>query len=223
MLKLFILSLFFTFLFAQNPTIYALLGDVIYDNAQEMKTLTDIPSFSNDKQKIVDYIQQCDKLKEQGFSIESGDTKYNKTDYLNDLRRLSKSNDQFVRLANSKFVQSMDNNDSQTFKTLVDLKIINKSIVKEKVRDFISKHEAELESTQYYITYKEDLEKEKLEQERLNKIREERLRKKKLSNIERIRKSDKERQESLKKELEKMVDDKKKEIYKEQKKGLENY
>jgi len=223
MLKLFIISIFFLLSFAQNPAIYSLLGDVVYNNVDEIKKLSDIPSFSYEKQKILDYAVECEQLKNKGFSIEAGDTKYDKAAYLAELRTLSKVNDQFVMLANSRFADSMENNDTQTFKQLVDLKIVDKSAVKEKVKDFIANHESELENTQYYITYKEDLEKDKLEQERLKKIKDAQQRKEKFSKIERIRDKDKERQDSLHKELEKMVEDKKKEIYKQQKEGLENY
>lgn len=223
MLKLFILPLLFIFSFAQNPAVYALLGDVVYDNVSDIKKLSDIPAFSQDKEKISEYTLQCEELKEKGFSIESGDTKYDKLTYLNELRRLSKLNDEFIRLANSKFRESMENNDTQTFKELVDLKIVNKPSQKEKLREFISTHEAELQDTQYYATYIDDLEKDKIEQARLKKMREAQAKKNKYSNIERIRNSDKKRQESLQKELQQMVNEKKKEIYKQQKEGLENY
>ncbi|MBU0631932.1 hypothetical protein KKA17_04745 [bacterium] len=223
MLKLFLLTFLYIFSFAQNPTIYSLLGDVIYNNSDEIEKLSEIAVFSEDKEKISDYVMQCEALKEKGFSIESGETKYDKSEYLNSLRKLSKQNDQFVRLANSKFRNSIQSDDIQTFKALVDMNIINKSIIKSKVNNFILNHEFELQDSIYYTLYKADLEKERLEQAHLKKIREANKKKEKLSKIERIREKDKNRQESLKKELEKMVEDKKKQIYKEQKEELQNY
>lgn len=223
MLKLFLLTFIYIFSFAQNPTIYSLLGDVIYNNADEIKKLSDIATFSDDREKISDYLMQCEILKEKGFSIESGETKFDKSEYLNDLRKLSKENDQFVRLANAKFRNSIQNDDIQTFKILVDMNMINKNSIKVKVNSFIIDHEVELQDTKYYTLYKADLEKEKIEQAHLKKIREANKIKEKFSKIERIREKDKKRQESLQKELEQIVEDKKKQIYKEQKDELQNY
>ncbi|WP_345993437.1 hypothetical protein [Sulfurimonas sp. HSL-1716] len=223
MLKLFILSVVFFFSFAKNPAVYSLLGDVVYNNVSEIKRLSDLSLFSSEKQNIIEYAAECEELKKKGFSIEAGDVKYDKMEYLSELRKLSKINDRFVRLANTKFIKSIDDNDIGTFKELIDLKIVNKQAEKEKIRNFISEHKAQLETTQYYMTYKEEMEKDKIEKERLSKQRNKNYAKEKYSNIERIRDKDKKRQESLKKELEKMVEDKKKQIYKQQKEGLQNY
>ena len=52
MIKLLILSLLATFLMAQNPKVYSALGDVIYDNLENIERLKDIPAFSQFEKKI---------------------------------------------------------------------------------------------------------------------------------------------------------------------------
>lgn len=223
MLKLFLLFTISIFLFAQNPSVYSLLGDVIYNNLDDIDKLANIESFSKEKKNILNYVERSKKLKEKGFLIDSGDLVYNKMDYLNELRELSKYNDKFVNLANAKLTDAIENNDTDSFKKLIDLDIINKENIKNRIGDFVLTHENELNSTNYYSVYKEELEKEKIENERVKKINDATLKKEKMSKIERIRDKDKKRQESLQKELEKVVEDKKKQIYKKQKDELKNY
>ena len=219
MFKLFLLSVISVFLFAQNPSIYALLGDVIYNNANEIKELTKVSSFENEKKDIEDYIDKTEQLKQIGFLIDSGDGNYSNREYLKDLRELSKENDKFVRLVNSKFIDAIDNNDTSTFVQLIDLDIVQKEKSIEKVKSFIRAHEGDVNSTEYYLQYKDALQTEKIEQNKAQKT----SNNEKMSQIERIREKDKKRQKALHQELEKMMKDKKKQIYKQQKDALENY
>ena len=219
MFKLFLLSVISVFLFAQNPSIYALLGDVIYNNANEIKELTKVSSFENEKKDIEDYIDKTEQLKQIGFLIDSGDGNYSNREYLKDLRELSKENDKFVRLVNSKFIDAIDNNDTNTFVQLIDLDIVQKEKSIEKVKSFIRAHEGDVNSTEYYLQYKDALQTEKIEQNKAQKT----SNNEKMSQIERIREKDKKRQKALQEELEKMMKDKKKQIYKQQKDALENY
>ena len=219
MFKLFLLSVISVFLFAQNPSIYALLGDVIYNNANEIKELTKVSSFENEKKDIEDYIDKTEQVKQIGFLIDSGDGNYSNREYLKDLRELSKENDKFVRLVNSKFIDAIDNNDTSTFVQLIDLDIVQKEKSIEKVKSFIRAHEGDVNSTEYYLQYKDALQTEKIEQNKAQKT----SNNEKMSQIERIREKDKKRQKALQEELEKMMKDKKKQIYKQQKDALENY
>ena len=224
MFKLFLVSLFFTLSFAQNnPSVYSLLGDVIYNNSNDIEQLSVLPAFKEEKEKMHQYVRECVALKQEGFAIDIGDTQYDKVDYLKKLRALSKQNDDLVRMTNMHFIDAMDNNDTQTFKQLVDVNIIDKVTPKDKVRAFMHSHEEEVKDTKYYPLFKDELEKEKIEEERLKKLKEAQKRKEKYSTIERIREKDKAKQEALQKELEKMVEDKKKQIYKKQKEELQNY
>ena len=52
MLKLLFLTFFSLHLFAANPKIYSLLGDMIYNNADDLQKISNIPSIVNEKKKI---------------------------------------------------------------------------------------------------------------------------------------------------------------------------
>ncbi|SFV51246.1 hypothetical protein MNB_SM-7-888 [hydrothermal vent metagenome] len=61
-----------TLLFAQNPIVYAALGDVIYNNVDNIEKLKNIDEYKIYDEKIDKYVADVKKAKEEGFAVENG-------------------------------------------------------------------------------------------------------------------------------------------------------
>ena len=112
MKKIVILSLLATLLLAQAPQIYSALGDVIYGNVDKIKKLKNMYEYNSLNDKIEDYVVRVYAVKKTGLAIEAGDKTLDKTLYLEKLRRLSKTNDFFVREVYKSFRLSIAKEDS---------------------------------------------------------------------------------------------------------------
>ncbi len=235
MLKILFLSLFATLLVAQNPTIYSALGNVVYDNVEKIKKLKNIESYSKDKQMIDIYIENVNKSKDVGYSIESGDESVDKIRYLKEIRVLSKTNDFFHRKALSTFNLSMKNRDDEHLVQIIDTGLIDiQKYKKEIVKYYItqcgdieelledSNTSQELDSCAVmnkYSVIQEYIEEDKLlKQKRKKKV----VTKKQIqeARIKSIRDKDKKKQALIQAELENELTKIKSEIRKEQIKGL---
>ena len=212
MLKLLFLTFFSLQLFAINPKIYSLLGDMIYNNADEFQKFSNITTKIDEKREIAQYVIQCKKLKEEGFLIESGDKKYSINDYFNRLKIFSRENDHYIKLINLRFSDAIDSNDIRVFIGLVDLTIVNKDERRDKIEMFISSHEDETKNTNYYKTYKENLQKDKTEILQITQNDNVEKKNERFSKIVEIRESDKQYQELLNSKLQMMLLEKKKDI-----------
>ena len=228
MKKLFlIITILSTFLFAQgatlqkNPKVYAALGDVLYNNLDEIEKLKEIDTFSPYNSEINRYIRDLSKLKKEGFRIEAGDATIDKKEYLNKLREFSKKNDYFVSLARNSFKKSLRDQDSKTFEKIINSGLIDTQRNKEKIIDYYFEHQEDVNASgviQSYLDEDAKLRAKREKQRRYYKT------KKQLEaeKIKRIRANDKKKQEELEKKLDAEVTKKKREIRAEQKKELFN-
>ena len=207
-----------TLLFATNPKIYAALGDTIYNNAKKIELLKNYPEYEVFKEKIDNYLKEVKRTKSLGFAIESGKSKENKK-YLQSLRKLSKTNDFFVRIAQYKYKESMEKKDYDTFVRMVDSGLIDLERNKKQILDFYDHHSHEiipygaLELLIQSRIKKQNPKHTKEYYERLRKQRE-------AEKIRRLREKDKRRQEELQKRLEEELKRKKERIREEQIKEL---
>ncbi len=228
MKKLFlIITILSTFLLAQDatlqktPRVYAALGDVLYNNLDEIEKLKEIDTFSSYNSEINRYMRDLSKLKKEGFRIEEGDATIDKKEYLNKLREFSKKNDYFVFLARKSFKKSLRDQDSKTFEKIINTGLIDTQRNKDKIIDYYFEHQEEINASgviQSYLDEDAKLRAKREKQRRYYKT------KKQLEaeKIKRIRANDKKKQEELEKKLDAEVTKKKKEIRAEQKKELFN-
>jgi len=213
-MKKLIICLFTTLLSAQNPIVYSALGDIIYDNIENIQNLKNIVQYKKHENKIDKYASDVKNLKEIGFKIQAGDEKYKKLEYLQNLRELSKVNDFFLRSVKINFDKSISSEDTQLF-----CKIINSGLID------VKEHKIQIKS--YYLSHSRDintsgviqdiLDKELIKKQK-KKSRIKRLTKKQLqeAKIRRIRENDKIKQENIKKSLEDIAIKKKIKIRQEQ-------
>ena len=215
-MKHFLLHILFTIvLFAANPTIFASLGDNIYNNAPKIEKLTAFKEYEPFIQKIREYIKEVNATKKLGFAIENGTHKNASGIYLKKLRELAKTNDFFVRSANAIFDQALKNSDFDTVMNILDTGLIDVQRNRQKLLKFYEIHNGEFEPRGLLkkLVDASDLQKKskhsKEYYEHLRKMREQ-------EKIRRLREKDKKRQEELQKRLEEELKRKKEQIQKEQ-------
>ena len=200
------------------PKVYSSLGDKIYDNAPKIEKLSKIKEYKEFEDKIDNYIKDVKDAMSLGYALEYKLSKNNEK-YLKQLRELAKTNDFFVKSANSMFKKSMKTDNYELFLNIIDTGLIdldrNKDIILEyynanknniplrgKLKELVVKKETKTKvrhSKEYY--------------EKLRKLREQ-------EKIKRLREKDKRKQELLQKKLEEEIKLKKQKIEQEQIKEL---
>ncbi|AFV97225.1 MULTISPECIES: hypothetical protein [unclassified Sulfuricurvum] len=113
--KFLLLSTLTTFLLAQNnPTLYSLLGNKLYDANSKFETFVHYEIL---KDKIFAYSVQSKSLREQGLSLESkGNISANEyNEYLSSLRLLENKYIGIVHLLHQMMLSSIRENDYDTF------------------------------------------------------------------------------------------------------------
>ena len=131
-------------IFAQNPMVYAMLGDSIYDNVENINRLRTIKNYPLTKADIERYVKEVYATKKIGFAIENKDEMIDKLAYLEKLRFLSKENDAFIRSAHSSFRLSISSEDSEMFLILVNNNMINTQRYKNEILNYYSAHVEEI-------------------------------------------------------------------------------
>lgn len=217
MIKLLFL-IFPILLTAQNPNVYAALGDAIYDNAPKIETLLHFKDFESYREEMQEYCDEVEKTKKLGYSIEEGITKDRKA-YLSKLRALSKKNELYMRLAGEMFHNSMQESKSDLFLTLVNLEVVDNRKYKNEILSYYYSHNQEIYASPIIDQFLQEEEEERLEREKRLKNRpsKEDIEKEK---IRRIRERDRLEKEALKKSLEEESKRKKEEILNMQQKEL---
>ncbi|MDQ7068936.1 MAG: hypothetical protein Q9M40_13755 [Sulfurimonas sp.] len=221
MYKLILITLLTTFLSANNPKPYAVLGDVIYDNLSKIESLKQLDTYKLYENDIDEYVKEVSDAKKQGFSLEKSSTSKERKEYLNKLRKLSKTNDYFLRSINSQYKESMKNSDYELFSEIINSKLIDTEANKKEIIDYYYKNKEFINSEGVIDNFlKEDA--------RLKALKEAQKKyyktKKQLEaeKIKRIRENDKTQQKKLEAELQNDLNKKKEEIRKTQKRELSN-
>jgi hypothetical protein len=222
MYKLFVLPLLFvTFLYSSsiNPTAYATLGDKIYNNVANIKKLTTIGDYYLYVDDINDYLKRVREVKQEGLALTDNSPLKAKKDYLNKLRKLSKENDYYTRLAQTSLESSMANGDSLLFSKIINSGLIDTKAHKKEILDYYFAHSKDINTSGVIQSYLDESEALKRKREAMYKRRmSKKLREE--QKIKRLRERDKERQLMLEKKLDTEVKKKKLEIRKEQKEEL---
>ncbi|WP_321779233.1 hypothetical protein [Sulfurimonas sp.] len=209
---LFILS---TFLFAQNPNVYSVLGDVIYDNVSQIQKLIYIQKYSRFENKINQYIVDVQDVKEMGFAIDMGDKAQDKTIYLKKIRKLSKTNDFFHRDIIKTYEASIKDENNELFSQVINSGLFDSDKNKDEIMRYYFTHIDEINTfgvIQKYLDEDEELRKQQVKSKKIvftkKEIQE--------AKIRRIRLRDKQKQEEIQKKLQAELIQKKSDIRKEQ-------
>lgn len=212
-----IISILSSFLLAQNPTVYSALGDVIYDNSENIKELKDSPAYKEYKEKIQIYLKDVKDTKAYGFDVQNEKEGVDKIKYLSKLRELSKTNDFFVRSVKNNFKASIEDENNTLFLEMVDNKMLESEKYKSDILNYYFTHSDEINATN---TIQKFLDEDKSKAKRAVYIKSKNKRQE--EKIKRIRENDRIKQERIKKTLEEEVAKKKREIKEEQMKKLSN-
>ena len=207
MIKLLTILFITTFLSAQsiyakeaNPVVYAALGDTIYKNAHKIKDLQNLKEFEVYKDEIIKYIKEVELIKIIGFSIQNGNNKVSKDEYLKKLRKLSKTNDFYVQTVSSNFKYAIKNNDNKLFVSSVDSGLVDIERFGSEIKEYYKTHEDEIDEYGVVLgklvpTYGLNIKKTKLRKAPTKEEIQD-------AKMKMIRQKDKEKQESIQKELE---------------------
>jgi hypothetical protein len=219
MLKLLLITIFTTILFATNPRPYAALGDVIYNNVDKIAALSYFDAYSLYAKEIDSYVEEVKETKVEGFKLEMGDASISKKEYLDRLRKLSKTNDYFLRSIRSNYKTSMKNNNFALFSLIINSGLINTKSKKDEIIDYYFLHQEDINATGVIDNFLNDDAKLRARKEAQRRMRKT---KKQLEEekIKRIRAKDKASREKLEKKLQEDLEKKKLEIRETQKKEL---
>ena len=220
MIKIILTTLFLlTSLFAQNPKIYAALGDVIYNNAENIQKLRELDAYELYTKDIDSYISRVNKAKENGLALEINKASISKKEYLKELRELSKTNDYFQRSAKSHYKSSIKEEDNNLFSAMINSGFIDLERNKQEIIDYYFDHAEDINASGVIQGFLDEDAKLKAKREALAKrYKTKRMREE--EKIKRIRENDKEEQERLERELQEQVSRKKVEIREHQRKEL---
>lgn len=221
MYKLILITLLTTLLNAHNPKPYAVLGDVIYNNVNNIESLKQIESYSLYLDDIEKYVTAVHETKEEGYTLEKSATSKLKKEYLNKLRALSKTNDYYLRSIKNQYKESMKKDNFKLFSQIINSGLIDTNKNKKEIIDYYYKNKEQIDSTgiidkllEEDARLKRQKESEKKRYKTKKQLQEEK--------IKRIRENDKAQQKKLEEDLQKDVDNKKEQIRKVQKRELAN-
>lgn len=218
-MRLFLLVLINTLLFAQTPKVYTKLGDLIYKNASKIKTMQDINEFRRYTLRIDTYLKEVERLKEYGYQVELNTKGYDKEIYLEGLRKIEETNNFFVREIHSTFDMALKENNIELFNTLLEANMVEEQKYEDEIISFYMKNKESAFKSTYIDNVLQEREAKQKEAQRLKAVRA--IQKEsELSRIERIRKRDKEKEEALQKALDKELEEKKAKILEEQMREL---
>ncbi len=156
MLKLFILLLLTTLIYAKTPNIYSNLGDVIYENSDNIYKLKSLSKYQTYSKKINYYMQEVEKLKVEGFKIDNSKSSIAQIKYLEKLRELSKINDSFYKLIRENLKISIKEKDNNLFTQTINSGLINKKKFKNKILKYYFAHQKYLKKSILIKNYLEE-------------------------------------------------------------------
>ena len=224
MYKIILLTLLTTFLFAQDslqvfPKPYAALGDVIYKNVKNIEKLENINGFELFKKDIKKYVTEVEIAREEGYALEQKKVGVSKKIYLNRLRKLSKTNDFYLRTIKNGYLSSMKTNNYKQFSQIINSELIDVNSSKKVIIDYYYEHEEDINASGVIENFlNEDAKLKALKDAQRKKYKSKKTLQE--EKIQRMRKNDKEAKIELENRLQNDLVQKKLEIRKNQKKEL---
>jgi len=221
MYKILLITILVSFLNAANPKPYSVLGDVIYDNAQNIQKLANLEVYIPQKDAIIKYLDDVNNAKDAGYTLEASKNKASKKPYLNKLRELSKKNDSYNRSAKANYKISIKDENSPLFSQMINSGIIDTQKNKQEIINYYFAHSEDINTSGVIQTYlDEDAKLKALREAQRKKYKSKKQREQ--EKIKRIRANDQIAQKKLEAQLQKELVQKKKEIRKVQREELHN-
>lgn len=151
-------------LYAQNPKVYNSLGDIIYGDMIKISNLADTKGMKSHQKNIDKYLKKCLALQEKGYVLDrkGGDPKA----YLDELRKLAKEYDFFVRAAHASLDKTMADNDYTAFSELIKTGLIDIEKHGGQIIGFYEMHRSDtntIPEIESYIQYQNELKKQEAE------------------------------------------------------------
>lgn len=219
MYKLFLISILTTFLAAANPKPYAALGDTIYNSVKVIEGLKELDAYTVYMDDINTYLASVADAKKLGYLIEQGKAPNEKKNYLNKLRKLSQTNDYYLRSIETVYKTALKEKEFDLFSAIINGHYIDTNEHKKEIIDYYFAHQEDINSSGIIDTFLEEdaaLKARKEAQKKRSKTKKQLEEEK----IKRIRANDKSNQERVEKELEKDLETKQLQIREDQKKEL---
>ena len=127
-------------LFAQNPIAFSALGDVIYNNVNNIEKLKEIDEYKIYDEKIDKYVSEVKALKEKGFSLDNSTPGATKKEYLDKLRDLAKTNDFFTRSLENSYEVALKKDNCKVFSQIINNGLLNSDEHKKEIMDYYFAH-----------------------------------------------------------------------------------
>ncbi len=202
-------------LYAQNPAIYASLGDKIYDNANGIDLLLQVETLEAHHKKIFEYMFTTSEAKKQGQMIsDHNPTAISPKEYLNTLRKLSKENDYYTRIARVAYKKAIADAKLKDIKLLLDSNLLEneKSLIELELFYEVNADKLDLSIFMSYLNINENGNKVVKVKKSSGNVN--------ASKVERLREKEKRKELANKKEIDAEIDKQKEELHKKQKSEL---
>lgn len=108
-------------LYGQNPTAFAGLGDVIYNDMDMFERLGKLDAMHDQKETIEAYIDAAKANKDLGFALDAKNEPATSERYLKELRRLSAEHDTVMTIARERFQEAISDEDSTTITGMIEI------------------------------------------------------------------------------------------------------
>ncbi|MBU1626414.1 hypothetical protein KKB18_03520 [bacterium] len=219
-MKKLLLALLISFsVYAQNPVIFAALGDVIYNDVDKFGKLSNLPAMRDFKPAIDEYLILADKSKKMGFAVDSNDGSGDAKVYLKELRSLSTKHDTIVLNARKRFEEAIQDQDSETMSSMIKIGIVNPKDYKNQLIQYYEDYSEDQNLSVIEPLYKEYKFKLSCE-ENASKSGAEAAKNAEAEVVNRMRATDKASKEALTRSVKEECDREKQSVIQEQKKAL---
>ena len=220
MLKWFLIISMSVAMWAANPKIYAGLGDFIYDDMVNISQLGELDAMGNERVQIQAYLKRCQNVKERGFSLDNNGSVEEKENYLETLRSLETERKFFVNAANAALERKIQENDFEGYKELLQTGMIDIEKNSDDIINFYALNKSSentIVEVEDYLIYRQALKKQEAEETVRRGAIYKSYRQRRLEQINRRQTENKAAEVNR---IEAEREQKKEEIYKEQKEEL---
>lgn len=203
-----------------NPSIYAALGDAIYNTMPRVEQLADVKAMKYHRTNIVEYLQRCREAKEQGYTLQKQGTEEQMQAYLERLRYLNAEYEFYVRATQSALKRTIDEDDYAAFSELIKTGLIDIDKNSDRILKFYESNrgESRLVEIEDYKAYQQEL--YELEQRQALK-KEELYKSYKQRRIEQVRARQEAKKQAQRKAIDEEAEQKKLELHRTQKTELD--
>jgi hypothetical protein len=214
-----VLFLLTTLLLAKNPTAFAALGDVIFNNVNKIENLKGIDEYKIYNDQIDTYVKDVTKAKKDGFALVEHRGNITRKGYLEELRKLVKTNDFFVRSVKDFYELSKKDQNSKLFSEMINTGLMDTKERKKEILDYYFAHQHDMNSTGVIKSFLDEDARLKARRE-AERRRYKTKKQREAERMKEIRENDKKHNEEIEKKLQEELQKKKEEIREYQKEEL---